>query len=121
MFFERYAKMTHRERAMLDGKLITYHFYVASVTLFLLAAVGLGRGDPHAVLPLFMAAMSGGIGVALHVVHRRMIRRPAPEAEHYLAAISAVLGSYGMPLVPLLLAGVSLLSIIFATLYIFFL
>jgi hypothetical protein len=121
MLFERYEKMTHRERAMLDGKLITYHFYVAFVTLSLLSAVGLVRGDPHAILPLFMAAMSGGIGAALHIVHRSMIKRPPAESEHYLAAVSAVLGCYGLPLVPLLFAGVTLLSIIFATLYIFFL
>ena len=95
MLWKSYRSLSHRERALVDGRLITYHFYVGGITLALLGLIDAFRAGAHEKLGLVVAglALAWGltaivIGVALHFVHRWMIR--SPQRDEYLAIVTVV-------------------------------
>jgi len=117
MLWKSYRSLSHRERALVDGRLITYHFYVGGITLALLGLIDAFRAGAHEKLGLVVAglALAWGltaivIGVALHFVHRWMIR--SPQRDEYLAIVTVVLGRYHFPVVPAVLWGVVALSLL---------
>jgi len=117
MLWKSYRSLSHRERALVDGRLITYHFYVGGITLALLGLIDAFRAGAHEKLGLVVAglALAWGltaivIGVALHFVHRWMIS--SPQRDEYLAIVTVVLGRYHFPVVPAVLWGVVALSLL---------
>ena len=116
MPFEKYRRLRHRDRALVDGRLITYHFYVGGVTLLVLGVVEVLRSEPFAIVALFFGVASLAVGVALQVFHYYMIRSPHKQA--YLVTVSAALGRQRFPLIPTLLSGVVLFSVLMTVLYI---
>ena len=117
MPFEKYRRMRHRDRALLDGRLITYHFYVGGATLLLLGIIELLRSDPFALVALFFGCVSLALGVALHLFHYYMVRSPHKHA--YLVTVSAALGRQRFPVIPSLLGVVVVFSIVMSILYIY--
>lgn len=124
MLFRTYRKLSQRERALLDGRLVTYHFYVGGVTLVILGLYGaLGSGPTSwADKVFFWVVVVFGlvalvVGAGLHVLHRTMIRGELRDA--YLATISAVMGRHRFPLLPSLLGILIAFSIFVTVLYIF--
>jgi hypothetical protein len=116
MFFEKYRKLGQREKALADGRLITYHFYVGGATLLILGCYGLRSGDPYPWVAVVFGIASILMGGGLHLFHRRMIRSPQREA--YLATISAALGRQSFPVVPSLLGILIVFSLFVTVLYI---
>ncbi|GAB4283642.1 MAG: hypothetical protein Kow0092_38390 [Deferrisomatales bacterium] len=116
MLLDRYRKLSQRDRALQDGRLITYHFYVGGVTLLILGAVGVSKGEPYSWVALVFAVASLAMGVGLHWFHRSMIRSPRRDA--YLATITAVLGRHRFPLLPSLLGVLILFSLFVTVIYI---
>jgi hypothetical protein len=100
--FEKYRRLRHRDRALVDGRLITYHFYVGGITLLVLGVVEVLNSQPFAIVALFFGTASLALGLALQTFHYYMIRSPHKQA--YLVTISAALGRQRFPLVPTLLA-----------------
>ena len=115
MFFERYRRMNHKDRALLDGRLITYHFYVGGVTLLVLGAIGTAQGEPFAWVAVVFGVASLVMGVGLHLFHRRMIR--GPHCDAYLATITAALGRHRFPVLPSLLGILIVFSVLVTILY----
>jgi 4-hydroxybenzoate polyprenyltransferase len=101
MVFGKYKNLTHQERALLDGKLITYHFYVGGGILLLLGTVGLRGDEAYSWVAVFFGVASIMMGAGLHVLHRRMVHGPQREA--YLTTISAAMGRHSFPVLPSLL------------------
>ncbi|MBI5015798.1 MAG: hypothetical protein HZB55_09955 [Deltaproteobacteria bacterium] len=108
MFFASYRKLSQRKRALVDGQLITYHFYVGGVILVLLGLIDASKGSARSglevLIPGFVVAY--GLlfviaGVAFHLLHRHLIRGPQRDA--YLATITAVLGRHRFPVLPTVL------------------
>ncbi|MHB8764231.1 MAG: hypothetical protein ACYDA8_07855 [Deferrisomatales bacterium] len=112
----KYSKLSHRERALLDGQLITYHFYVGGVTLLALGMCGTARSEPYAWVAMVFGVAGLAIGVALHLFHRYMIRGPNRDA--YVATITAALGRGGFPVVPSFLGLLVVFSVAVTVLYI---
>lgn len=105
MFFASYRKLSQRRRALVDGQLITYHFYVGGVILVALGLIDASRGPARSglavLVPGFVVAygmLFVVMGVAFHLLHLRMIRSPQRDA--YLATITAVLGRHRFPVLP---------------------
>lgn len=124
MLFRYYRKLSQRDRALLDGRLVTYHFYVGGVTLVVLGLYGALGSSPASVADrvfLWVAVVFGlvalVVGAGLHVLHRTMISGEHREA--YLATISAVMGRHRFPLLPSLLGILVVFSIFVTVLYIF--
>ncbi|MBI5444833.1 MAG: hypothetical protein HY900_26925 [Deltaproteobacteria bacterium] len=123
MLFPQYRKLSQQERALTDGRLITYHFYVGGATLLVLGIYGTANWDrsswASAFFP-FVAVIFGlaclAVGLGLHFLHRHMIRGPHREA--YLATVTSVLGLYKFPVVPFLLGVLIIFSIFVTVLYI---
>ena len=123
MFFQTYRKLSQRDRALMDGRLITYHFYVGGATLLTLGFYGAfeqhARSWADAVFP-WVAVIFGFaglvLGLGLHFVHRAMIRGSQRDA--YLATLTAVMGRHRFPLVPSLLGILVVFSIFVTVLYI---
>lgn len=123
MFFETYRKLSQRERALMDGRLITYHFYVGGATLLILGFYGAAQRDfnswADAIVP-WMAVVFGTaglvLGAGLHLLHRAMIRGPQRDA--YLATVTAVMGRHRFPLLPSLLGVLVVFSVFVTILYI---
>lgn len=113
--FPKYSRLRHRDRALVDGRLITYHFYVGGITLLVLGSVGVFRSEPFAIVALFFGVASLAGGAALHCFHYYMIRSPHKQA--YLVTVSAALGRQRFPLIPSLLGTVIIFSIAAAVLY----
>ncbi|MBE0616410.1 MAG: hypothetical protein IH608_00600 [Proteobacteria bacterium] len=120
-FFDSYRRLSQRDRALLDGRLITYHFYVGGLTLVLLALHDAAHGAAHGVghhmleilvpgVALAFGLFSLAVGVALHVLHRRMIG--SPQQDSYLAVITVVLGRHRFPVLPSVLGAVVVLSLL---------
>lgn len=116
MLFDRYRKLSQRDRALMDGRLITYHFYVGGLTLLVLGIFGARSGDPYPWVAIVFGAASLVTGGLLHVFHRTMVRGPQRDA--YLATISAALGRHRFPLVPSLLGILVVFSLLVTVLYI---
>jgi hypothetical protein len=114
--FQRYRKLRHRDRALVDGRLITYHFYVGGITLLVLGTLGVLNSEPFAIVALFFGAISLTMGAALHIFHYYMIRSPQKQA--YLVTVSAALGRQRFPLIPTLLGVVILFSVLVTILYV---
>lgn len=119
MFFQNYRRLSRRDRALVDGRLITYHFYVGGLTLIVLGAVGSVHPGPSTWAQRLVpgVAVAFGllgllVGVALQWLHRRMLR--SPDRDSYLATIAAVLGRHRFPLAPSLF-GILVVFSIFAT------
>lgn len=112
-----YRSLNHRDRALRDGRLITYHFYVGGLTLALLGLLDALRSNAPERVGLVAAGMAlawgltaVAMGVAVHLVHLWLIR--SPQRGEYLALITVVLGRYSFPLVPAVLWGVVALSLV---------
>ncbi|MDF1553539.1 MAG: hypothetical protein P1P84_10780 [Deferrisomatales bacterium] len=116
MPFEKYRRLRHRDRALVDGRLITYHFYVGGITLLVLGVVQVLRSEPFAIVALFFGAASLALGVGLHLFHYYMIR--SPHKQEYLVTISAALGRQRFPLVPTLLSIIVVFSALVMVLFI---
>jgi hypothetical protein len=119
MFFQNYRRLSQRDRALTDGRLITYHFYVGGVTLIVLGAIGSVQQEPSTWAQRLVpgVAVAFGlvcivIGIALQWLHRRMLR--SPDRDAYLATITAVLGRHRFPVAPSLF-GILVVFSIFAT------
>ncbi len=119
MFFQWYRKLSQHERALMDGRLITYHFYVGGATLVVLGAVGSVHRQPatwaQSLVPgiaIAFGLMGFVIGFALQCLHKRMIN--SPDRDAYLATITAVLGRHRFPLAPSLF-GILVVFSLFAT------
>ncbi|NOY45769.1 hypothetical protein [Deferrisoma camini] len=115
MLFERYRRMNHRDRALLDGRLITYHFYVGGVTLLALGWIGIAQHGRYAWVAVVFGLASLAMGAGLHWFHRRMIRSPHRDA--YLVTITAALGRHRFPLLPSLLGILIVFSVAVTLLY----
>jgi len=116
MLFENYRKLSQHDRALLDGKLITYHFYVGGVTLLTLGFFGLARGEGFSWVAVVFGFASLALGLGLHLFHRQMIRSSLKES--YLATITAALGRHRIPLLPSLLGVLVVFSLFVTILYI---
>lgn len=123
MFLRWYRKLSQHERALMDGRLITYHFYVGGATLMILGAVGSVHRQPatwaQSLVPgiaVSFGLMSLVIGFALQCFHRRMLKSPSRDA--YLATITAVLGRHRFPVAPSLFGILVVFSIFATALYI---
>ena len=114
-FLENYGKLTRRDRALLDGKLITYHFHVGGATLLLLGVIGLAQGEYFSWVAVVFGLVSFAMGAGLASFHKRMIA--GPNRDGYLVTISAALGRYPYPLIPLLLGGLIVFSLVVTLLY----
>jgi hypothetical protein len=106
----------------MDGRLITYHFYVGGVTLIILGAVGSVHREPatwaQSLIPgiaMAFGLMSLGVGFALQCLHRRMLK--SPDRDAYLATISAVLGRHRFPVAPSAFGILVVFSILATALY----
>ncbi len=115
MFFDRYRRMSQRERALMDGRLITYHFYVGGITLLLLGCIGFYQGEPFAWVALVFGVASVAMGIGLHLFHQHMIKGPNRDA--YLATITAALGRHRFPVLPSLLGVLIVFSVFVTVLY----
>ncbi|GAB6061707.1 hypothetical protein [Deferrisoma palaeochoriense] len=115
MWFARYRNLSHRDRALLDGRLITYHFYVGGVTLLLLGWIGIAQKEPYSWVAVVFGVASLAMGAGLHWFHRRMISGPNRDA--YLATITAALGRHRFPLLPSLLGVLVVFSVAVTILY----
>jgi hypothetical protein len=116
MLFASYRKLSQRKRALVDGRLITYHFYVGGVILVLLGLIDANQGQPRSglavLVPGFVVAygmLFVVMGVVFHLLHRRMIHGPQRDA--YLATITAVLGRHRFPLLPAVLGTLLVFSL----------
>ncbi|NTU59988.1 MAG: hypothetical protein HGA98_02890 [Deltaproteobacteria bacterium] len=123
MLFQWYRKLSQHERALMDGRLITYHFYVGGLTLVVLGSVGSVHREPatwaQSLVPGIAIAfgfMSFAIGFALQYLHKRMLK--SPDRDAYLATITAVLGRHRFPLAPSLFGLLVVFSIFATALYI---
>jgi len=116
MLFEKYRKLSQRDRALMDGRLITYHFYVGGVTLLILGFFGLARGQGFSWVPVVFGFASLGLGLTLHLFHRYMIRSSLRDS--YLATITAAMGRHKIPLLPSLLGVLVVFSLFVTILYI---
>jgi hypothetical protein len=123
MIFLNYQKLSQRERALADGKLITYHFYVGGLTLLILGFYGTVQGEYSSWIEGFFpwvgvffgfASLIAGLG--LQLLHRHMIAGPQRDA--YLATVTAVLGRHQLPFLPLLLGVLIVFSVLVTILYI---
>ncbi len=115
MFFENYRKLSQRDRALVDGRLITYHFYVGGLTLLVLGFAGLARGEGFAWVAVVFGFASLAVGLGLHLLHRHLVQSFNRDA--YLAIISAVLGHYRYPLLPAILSVLVAFSLFATVLY----
>ncbi len=115
MLFPAYRKLNHRARALADGRLITYHFYVGGATLLSLGLYSAYRGELFGGVAAVFGLASLVLGVGLQVFHRVMIRGPHRDA--YLVTIAAALGRRRFPLLPLLLGVLVIFSIAVTILY----
>lgn len=116
MFFDTYRKLSQHDRALMDGRLITYHFYVGGATLLILGIFGISGSDPYAWVAVFFGVASLLMGAGLHLFHQKMVRGPQRDA--YLATITAALGRHRFPVVPSLLGIVVVFSLFVTVLYI---
>jgi hypothetical protein len=98
MLFENYRRLSQRDRALVDGRLITYHFYVGGLTLLVLGFAGLGQGEGFAWAVVVFGFAGLAAGAAMHLLHRHLVHSFNRDA--YLAILSAVLGHYRYPLLP---------------------
>jgi hypothetical protein len=117
MLFPNYRKLSQEERALIDGRLITYHFYVAGATLLILGFWGLSQKHFFASVAVVFGTASVVMGAGLHLLHRYMVRSPQREA--YLATVSVVLGRHPFPVLPSLLGVLVVFSFFVTVLYIF--
>ncbi len=115
MWFETYRHLSHKERALLDGRLITYHFYVGGATLLVLGIIGVSRDDFFPWVAVVFGVASLAMGVGLHLFHRKMVS--GPRRTEYLATVSAALGRHRFPLMPSLLGILTVFSVFVTVLY----
>lgn len=117
MLFENYRRLSQRDRALVDGRLITYHFYVGGVTLLVLGFAGIGQGEGFAWAVAVFGFASLAAGVGMHLLHRHLVRSFNRDA--YLAIISAVLGHFRYPFLPALLTVFVAFSLFATLVYLF--
>ena len=116
MLFERYRKLSQRDKALLDGRLITYHFYVGGATLLVLGFYGLSQHEMFAAVAAVLGSASLVMGAGLHLLHRYMIRSLQKDA--YLATLTVVLGRNRFPVLPSLLGVLIVFSLFVTVLYV---
>jgi hypothetical protein len=116
MLFQNYRKLSQRDRALVDGRLITYHFYVGGVTLLIFGFFGLARGEGFSWVAVVFGFTSLALGLGLHLFHRHMIQSSLRDS--YLATITAALGRHKIPLLPSLLGILVLFSLFVTILFI---
>ena len=116
MFFPTYRNLSQHDRALMDGRLITYHFYVGGATLVVLGFVGLSRGEGFAWVAVIFGFASLAMGLALHLLHRYMIR--GPHRDSYLATVTVAMGRHRFPLLPSLLGVLVVFSLFVTILYV---
>lgn len=116
MFLPAYRSLSQHDRALMDGRLITYHFYVGGVTLVILGLVGLSRGEGFSWVAVIFGFASLAMGIALHMLHRYMIR--SPYRDSYLATVTVAMGRHRFPLLPSLLGVLVVFSLFVTILYI---
>ena len=115
MLFPVYRNLNQHDRALMDGRLITYHVYVGGVTLVVLGFVGLSRGEGFSWVAVVFGFASLAMGLALHLFHRYMIQ--STYRESYLDTVMAALGRHTFPLLPSLLGVLVVFSLFVTILY----
>lgn len=117
MLFEKYRKLSQRDRALADGRLITYHFYVGGVTLLVLGFAGIGQGEGFAWAVVVFGFASLAAGAGMHLLHHHLIRSFNRDA--YLAIVSTVLGQFSYPFLPAILTVFVAFSVFATLVYLF--